>query len=411
MFENEHSVFEIKRKMNQYDFLVIGAGIFGITAAIELRKRNYKVGVLNPDTIPHPLAASTDISKVVRMEYGADIEYMEMVENCIEGWHAWNEQFGDKLYHEVGFLMLCKQPVSAGLNHFETSSYKNLLLKNYHPEHLDAAGLQRRFPAFNPEVYPEAFFNPKAGFAESGRVVRTLADYAAQLGVEIHENQTADVFEHTGGRVTAVRTREGARFETGHTVVCAGVHTPFLVPDILANMRITGHPVFHLKPGNPELFHPPRFSVFTADISNSGWYGFPQHPHEGVVKIANHGVGIELHPERDERAVTEQDVQQLRQFLSESLPALANDPIVYTRRCLYNDTLDGHFWIDNHPGTDGLTVAAGGSGHALKMAPVLGEMIATVAEGGEHKWSARHRWRSLGDNTKQVEEARFKPAK
>lgn len=411
MFENEHSVFENKRDMKQYDFLVIGAGIFGITAAIELRKRRYRVGVLNPGTIPHPLAASTDISKVVRMEYGADREYMEMVEKCIDGWHAWNEQFGDTLYHEVGFLMLCRQPVSVGLNSFEISSYDNLLLKNYHPVRLDAAGLHRRFPAFNPEVYPEAFFNPKAGFAESGRVVQALAGYATQLGIEIHPGQTAVSFEQSGGRVTAVCTAEGNRFETGHTVICAGAYTPYLIPELMPHMRITGHPVFHIKPGRPDLFQPPLFTVFAADISNSGWYGFPLHPREKVIKIANHGVGVELHPDKDERVVTEQDVQQFRQFLSESLPDLADAPIVYTRRCLYNDTLDGHFWIDNHPGLDALTIAAGGSGHALKMAPVLGEMIANVSEGGTHQWAARHRWRNLGDNTKQVEEARFKPLK
>lgn len=394
--------------MKRYDFLVVGAGIFGITAAIELRKRGHTVGVLNPDTIPHPLAASTDISKVVRMEYGADQEYMDMVEDCIDGWHAWNEQFGDRLYHEVGFLMLCRQPVSAGLNDFETASYKNLLLKGYQPEHLNAEALQRRFPVVNTDIYPEAFFNPKAGFAESGRVVQTLAGYAVQLGVTVHEGQTAISLEQSGGRVIAVNTREGNRFEAGHTVVCAGAYTPYLIPEIMANMRITGHPVFHLKPGKPELFQSPQFTVFTADISNSGWYGFPLHPREGVVKIANHGVGVELHPERDERIVTEQDTNQFRQFLRESFPVLANDPIVFTRRCLYNDTLDGHFWIDNHPGTGALTVAAGGSGHALKMAPVLGDMIATVAEGGTHKWSTRHRWRELGAYTKQVEAARFK---
>ena len=63
-----------------YDFLIVGAGIFGLSAAIELRKRNYRVGILNPDTIPHHLAASTDISKAVRLEYGSDREYFEMTE-------------------------------------------------------------------------------------------------------------------------------------------------------------------------------------------------------------------------------------------------------------------------------------------------------------------------------------------
>ena len=54
--------------MTHPDFLIVGAGIFGITTAIELQKKKYSVAVINPDTIPHPLAASTDISKVVRME-------------------------------------------------------------------------------------------------------------------------------------------------------------------------------------------------------------------------------------------------------------------------------------------------------------------------------------------------------
>lgn len=59
----------------KYDFLIVGGGIFGITAAVELSKRKYKVGLINPDTIPHHLAASTDVTKAVCMEYGSDREY------------------------------------------------------------------------------------------------------------------------------------------------------------------------------------------------------------------------------------------------------------------------------------------------------------------------------------------------
>ena len=394
--------------MNKYDFLVIGSGIFGVTAAIALRQHKYRVCLLNPGEIPHPLAASTDISKVVRMEYGADREYMDMVEYCIGGWRAWNELFDETLYHEVGFLMLAGPSGQPGKLTFEQAGFENLILKGYQPERLSAGDLQRRFPAFNPASYPEAYYNPVAGYAESGRVVKALAAYAVQLGVEIFRGQTAQQFEHSGGRLSAIRTREGRRFEAGHVIVCAGAYTPHLLPELLPNMKITGHPIFHIRPSRPELYTPPRFSVFTADISNSGWYGFPLHPREGVVKIGNHGIGVELHPEYDERVVTEQDIASFRRFLKHSLPGLADDPIVYTRRCLYNDTLDGHFWIDNHPDIAGLTIAAGGSGHAFKMAPVLGEMIAAVATGGTHRWSERHRWRRLDTNTRQEEEARFK---
>jgi len=395
--------------MKQYDFLILGAGIFGITAAIALRQRRYRVGVLNPGTIPHPLAASTDISKVVRMEYGADREYMEMVDEAIDGWHAWNDLFHDTLYHEVGFLMLCKKSASTDPTAFEGASRQNLIRRGHQPELLGRTDLERRFPTFAATAYTDAIFNPRAGYAESGRVVQTLADYARLLGVEIRQQQTAGQFEKTGSRVAAVRTREGERFAAGTVVVCAGAYTPWLLPELKPVLRATGHPVFHVQPSRPELFRSPHFSVFTSDISNTGWYGFPLHPTENVVKIANHGVGLELDPERDERAVGAEEIAGFRQFLAEHIPPLANDPIVYTRRCLYSDSRDGHFWIDRHPELEGLVVAAGGSGHAFKMAPLLGAMIADVATGGRHKWSGRHRWRQFDGGVRQEEEARYKP--
>ena len=117
---------------------------------------------------------------------------------------------------------------------------------------------------------------------------------------------------------------------------------------------------------------------------------------------------MELHPEHDERIVTREDTENLRSFLKQTLPALANDPIVYTRRCCYTDTLDGHFWIDNHPEIKNLTIGSGGSGHGFKMGPVIGAMIADVALGGSHKWSARYRWRMLTNDTVPQEEARSK---
>ena len=172
-------------------------------------------------------------------------------------------------------------------------------------------------------------------------------------------------------------------------------------------LRATGHPVFHLAPADPELFAAPDFVVFTADVANSGWYGFPLHPRERVVKVANHGVGMPVHPDRDERVVTAEDEAALRRFLADTFPALADAPIVYTRRCLYNDTLDEHLWIDRHPEVSGLTVAAGGSGHAFKMAPVLGGLIADAVEGRPNRWLHKFRWRTLQAATAGEEAARY----
>ena len=98
--------------------LVVGAGIYGTTAALELRVRGFAVTLLDPGPIPHPLAASTDISKVCRMEYGADEDYMGLMEQAREGWLDWNSQWvaqdAEPLYHETGVIMVCREPMAEG---------------------------------------------------------------------------------------------------------------------------------------------------------------------------------------------------------------------------------------------------------------------------------------------------------
>ncbi|GGA13817.1 FAD-dependent oxidoreductase [Okeania sp. KiyG1] len=94
----------MKNPNTKYDFLIVGSGIFGITAVVELAKRKYKVAVINPDTIPHHLAASTDITKVVRMEYGTDKEYFRMAEICIDRWKEWNDFFWGRIISRSRFF-------------------------------------------------------------------------------------------------------------------------------------------------------------------------------------------------------------------------------------------------------------------------------------------------------------------
>lgn len=386
------------------DFLIIGAGIFGVTTALELRGRGYDVTLIDPGPLPYPLAASTDVSKVVRMEYGKDRQYMRMVMQAIKGFQQWNEEFGEDLYHETGVLMVSKEPMSAG--GYVDDSFRMLLQEGQWPEKLSADEITRRFPAWNPSEYAEGFYHARGGYAESERVVSKLVAQAKRDNVAVYAGQTADELLLHGSRARGVRTQEGQTFLAEHTVVAAGAWTPWLLPELQQVMQATGHPIFHLRPSDSALFTPPNFVVFTADTARTGWYGFPLL-RGGIVKVGNHGVGLPLHPEHDERAVYEEDCAQLRGFLASTFPALLEAEIVYTRRCLYNDTLDEHFWIDRHPDKEGLSVATGGSGHGFKFAPVLGGLIADVVENKTNDWAQKFRWRNLAADTQGQEASRF----
>ena len=387
-------------------FIVVGAGIFGVTAALELRARGHAVTLLDAGPIPAPLAASTDISKVVRMEYGADRRYMALMEAARAGWLRWNERWAadgaGPLYHETGVLMVARDRMAPG--GFEHDSYRSLLARGHRPERLDAPAIARRYPAWSTGRFVDGFYHRAGGYAESGTVVAALARQAQAAGIEVSARTRAAALVEEAGRVRGVRTDRGRTLRAAGVVMAAGAWVGTLHPPLSGAIRASGHPVFHLRPADPAPFRADRFPTFTADVARTGYYGFPVNA-DGVVKIASHALGRPIDPDAP-RSVTPGAETRLRRFLADTFPALAGAPVVSTRLCLYADTQDEDFWIARDPDRDGLTVAGGGSGHGFKFAPVLGALIADAATGADNPALARFRWRPEVTLTHGTEAAR-----
>ena len=390
--------------MKKQKAIVVGAGINGVVAAIELRKRGHQVVLVDPGPLPHPLAASTDISKAVRAAYGADEDYTALAEQSREIWRQWNVEFGVDLYHETGFLFLRQRPMQPG--DFEYESFKLLERRGHRVERINSKQLRQRYPAWNAERYPDGFLDLEAGYAESERVVATLIQRAKSLGVELRQNAKFRELDETGGRIKGILLETGEKIGADTVVMAVGAWTPYALPFTRNFLRASGQPVFHLKPEKPEFFTPEHFPIFGADISTTGYYGFPLN-RDGVVKIANHGAGREMSPDSPERVVMKEEENKMRQFLSDTFPALADSAIVFTRICLYCDTHDGNFWIAPDPERAGLIIAAGDCGHGFKFAPVLGELIADAVEGKSNRFLKKFRWRPEVKAGEAKEAARF----
>ena len=381
--------------------VVAGAGVFGVSTAISLAVRGYRVVLLDPGPLPRPEAASTDISKIVRMDYGADALYTELMERALPRWREWNDAWGEELYHASGFLVLSKAGLRPG--GFEHDSLETLVSRGHAVEPLDAGALAERYPAWWAARGASGYFNANGGWAESGRVLARLIDEARAKGVRVLERARVEALIEEGGRVRGVVTASGERYPADVVVVALGAWTPSLLPWLSDRLWAVAQPVFHLEPADAASWRPPRFTVWAADIATTGWYGFPANA-GGIVKIANHGPGRRVDPDAP-RVIADGDEARLRAFLRDDLPGLADAPLAASKTCLYCDSFDGDFWIGRDPERPGLTVAAGDSGHGFKFAPVLGDLVADAVEGRSSAALSRFGWRAPSD--RKAEQARF----
>lgn len=368
--------------------LILGGGCFGITAALELHSRGWKVTLIDQGALPHPDAASTDISKVVRMDYGCDELHTAMGELSIKRWHEWNAKWDEELYHEVGFLVMSREAMQPG--GFEHDSHAFLTGRGHILRRTSSAMLHDLHPAWNHTRYRDGYLNPVGGWVESGRAIGKLAVEARAAGISILENvpNPRPLFE--SDRCIGISS-SNQTWKANAVLVAAGAWTPIVLPHLQNVMGATAQTVFHFKPHDSRPFTPPQFPVWGADIGKTGWYGFPVN-RDGLVKVANHGPGRRVRADQS-RPLPDGEEARYRAFVRETFPSLADAPLHSTRVCLYCDTFDGAFWIDHDPDHPGLIVAAGDSGHAFKFTPVLGEIIADVVERKPNPWAQSYRWR------------------
>ncbi len=376
--------------------VVVGSGAFGMSAGRELAHRGYEIVMVDPTgPTPHSQASSRDISKVVRSEYDDDTDYTALAAESIDRWIALNEEW-DTVYHNVGVTLLTAAMTP---DSYEGRSLVTAQAAGNPVEILDEQAIRDRFPMFQRGRFKAGYHNSRGGFVEALRVLWHLRDDLNRLGVHWHMGQSVVELLISQDVCHGVILQDGSRIAADHVLLAAGAWTGILVPELQGLTKPIAQPIFHLGVQDLERYSPPQFTVIFAEMARTGHYLLPVHPRERVVKIGLHTSGRDIDPLRSDRLVNAREVQLLRSFLSDCIPELAVAPIVDSRICLYHDTLDYHFWIDHHPAIRNLTVACGGSGHAFKFTPVLGEIIADKVENLEHPYGHKFCWRSHADIT------------
>jgi len=231
-------------------------------------------------------------------------------------------------------------------------------------------------------------FQRDAGCCLADATVHALHERARAHGAELRFGLPATC-RVIGGHVE-VRAGEET-YTAGVAIIAAGSWAPRLVPEPgrkgLPSMRVTQEQVFHFRPRPvpagaevvwPAFIHhraPWRYGLLT--------------PGEGV-KVAEHLAGPETDPDHRSFSVDPAARRRVREYVGEWLPGVEPDPVSETT-CLYTTTPTEDFVVDRVPGAP-LVVAAGFSGHGFKFTPLIGQMLADLAEGRPGAGHPRLAW-------------------
>ncbi|MBM3949635.1 MAG: FAD-dependent oxidoreductase [SAR202 cluster bacterium] len=360
---------------------IAGSGVFGVAAAIELRRRGHEVTVFEQDDVPGSRAGSTDVAKAIRkLGYGVAFPgagtkpvYVELVEQAARQWREWERTFSRPVYHQVGQMLVDSQFRPGMVVH---DTWKYLTGLDLKIPVLSKKEARARFPQFEYLDGEVVVYDPWAGYIESGSAVAELAAMARRQGVVIHEQAKVTAVRDTAKRATVCV--QGEDFSFDRVVVAAGTWLGRLAPAINKNIRVTRQQMVFFQLEDTSAFAPERFPAWGVDIYTEGWYGFPLL-RDGRIKVSSIVIGDVVDPD-EARDATAAFIAQTKEFVARRIPALKNGTVVGARSCFYDNTPDEDFIVDWAPGMQRVLLAGGGSGHGFKFGGSIGPVIADALE-------------------------------
>ena len=343
--------------------------------ALSTRHPHLQILILDQTAFPSPHAASIDSSRVVRVDY-ADAAYSSLAQRALEVWRT------SPHFHDSGAVLTASNDVGerSGRGYVERS-YQNVssTLGAVRVEYLADVSAIREAVGTGGGTGVGGYVNRDSGWVDAEAAIASLrSELHGRRNVRF-ETATVTRLAYRGSTVTGVVLACGREVTADLTVVAAGSWSPALTSPLLnGRVQITGHATAYIRLTDAER---ERYAAMPVVINfSSGFYAIP--PSRGLVKFGQHGNGYTSATSAPSfpQKVPDDAERELRSALRELMPEFADREFETTRLCWYTDTPDGDFLVCHHPVHAGLFFATGGSGHAFKFLPVLGEEIADVLE-------------------------------
>ncbi|CEI68438.1 hypothetical protein FVEN_g5403 [Fusarium venenatum] len=361
--------------MSKPSVLIIGGGVFGTSTAYHLAQRGYtNVTVVDRFAAPSRDSAGTDLNKVIRADY-PNPHYAKLGLETLDVWKD-PESLFQGLYSETGWIMGGHPETNQWLENAKVLADKT---GREGVEYLSQEEMKEKWPALTGD-FPgwTNLFSPQAGWVPSGQALLRMAKAAEAMGVRYITGPSGQiktlVYDENKTCKGAIAANGRYHF-ADKIIVSAGASLPALINGARTDVRAETSVicVIKLEPDEIEKYKDiPIIDDFEQGnvrlVTN-----YEDHEHAGSSIL--HSIGD--YP--FDGCPQELEVE-IRQFVRDMMPELADRPFVHTRMCWDGMATDLNFRICPYPETENLIIATAGSNHGFKFLPIIGKYVADLVE-------------------------------
>jgi sarcosine oxidase/L-pipecolate oxidase len=215
---------------NKHTWLIIGAGVFGVSTALTLSQRYPNAHITLVDrAAPGRFTASWDWSKIIRADY-ADVLYARL---ALEAKKLWREgPLYREFYHETGLVWMTEA---------EDADYLDGVTSNF--EKLGGRERWRMVPtqelrAAHDGVFANTDFGAKqqvyvnysSGWVDASKTMEKVLAAAMERGVHFREGNVDHLLFGEKGACTGVRV-DGEVLTADNVILATGAETPRLLAE------------------------------------------------------------------------------------------------------------------------------------------------------------------------------------
>jgi glycine/D-amino acid oxidase-like deaminating enzyme len=343
--------------------------------ALNLQRMGATVTVVDPYGAGNSRQTSGGETRGVRSSYGNrrhGLLWAEWANRAMQKWIEWDEMGAERLlprlFYNTGDLILRDEMIP-----YLEDTIANWDSLNLPYEVLTPEEVQRRWPWIHFENLAVGVYEPRAGVVRARRAIESVAQVFLDGGGEIRLGR-ASLGSSGQNRLNEITIDPGESLSAGSFVFACGPWFPKVFPELMGKrLRIPmGHVFYFGVPAGDNRFSFPNMPSYGVP-GCTGWPALGRD-HRGF-RVRTGGRPPQ-DPDESDRWIDKEFHERPREVLQNHFPDLVGAPILETRACHYESSVDRNWIIDTHPDYSNLWLAGGGSAEGFKFGPVLGEYIA-----------------------------------